>query len=85
MNAPTICRHEPFEGRCVHCGIPFVMGAPISLSPSADEWASLERWLDEWANGYPDRMISVRAVKHMIAKLTPSVRAEAVETQRTGR
>lgn len=25
------CRHEPFEGRCVHCDVPFVNGhaAPI--------------------------------------------------------
>jgi len=24
------CRHEPYQGRCVHCDVAFVNGAPVS-------------------------------------------------------
>lgn len=24
------CQHEPFEGACVHCGVPFVRGKPLA-------------------------------------------------------
>jgi len=28
------CRHEPYQGRCAHCDVPFINGLP-----SSPEWA----------------------------------------------
>jgi|SRR5688500_13143144 len=53
---PVACKHEPFEGRCVHCNAPYVNGrAVIPPSPQPSEAAPLEigsRWQHKNGNYY---------------------------------
>lgn len=74
--ASTVCRHEAFEGRCVHCNAPFVNGQAMpSATPRITEVAfehakgSLQGMVERAAD-HPEEMNRIAAqVEGVLLKL----------------
>ena len=33
---PVLCQHEPYQGSCAHCGVPFANGRPLPTAPECE-------------------------------------------------
>lgn len=46
-DAPVACYHEPYQGSCVHCGVPFRNGRPTPATPAGEELQEVEKLRDD--------------------------------------
>lgn len=51
------CKHEPFEGVCVHCNAPYVGGRPIVRKHTAAQPVSLERCCKAFGDSVNKRLL----------------------------
>ena len=42
--APLACRHEPYEGKCIHCNAPYILGRCVIQPDSLAVAQALEEW-----------------------------------------